>query len=115
VTGNVGDPKYGTRENLLITAVRRSDRGREYPDLFATHTDRAGQFRWDNLPPGEWDLFAFEESEAFHCLRGALLSRFLPKSKPVVLQESGRMTGVTLPVISKAELDAAMMEVPQGT
>jgi hypothetical protein len=77
-----------------------------------THTDRAGEFRWNNVAPGEWDFFAFEDSEALHCLRGALFRRFLSKSVAVVLQESGQNNEVTIPVISKAELDAGALELP---
>lgn len=89
--GTVLDAK-GTPYAGAITALIPEESMRGRIDLYQSiPTDQNGRFSFNNVPPGNYRLFAWEEIPAGAAADPDYIRPFAPRSKPVVVQPGGSM------------------------
>jgi Carboxypeptidase regulatory-like domain len=101
-TGKVSGTAVGADRQLLagVTVVLAPDQ-RQRHDLYrSVSTDPAGRFGLENIPPGRYKLFAWEDVEAHAWLDSTFMSVFEDRGIPLSVDAGGNQTATitTIPL-----------------
>jgi len=111
--GSVMDAAGKTPPRAYVTALRKGSPPSSYRQAFAT----TGSFTFPNLPPGTYDVFAWEQLDTNAVRSAEFLKQFESRGKSVTLDEKGSsaLQLTIIPASETAETDTpAPAEPPRA-
>ena len=98
VTGNVQDAQREAVTGVVVAAVPDPLPNDAYELIQTANTNQAGGFTFDNLPPGDYKLYAWDGFEYADLFDPELTKAYESKARKISLKPAGRET-VTLMAI----------------